>query len=202
MPMWEGIGERERDIMKFGRTKTWISLSWKKTSTADNSLSFSSITCTLWATDLWHRPPCLPGKVGLLFAIQDVTQSMCGGPDREAESTEKRKENKEREETEALRCAWYPISSQYPSREWKNTMNEIHYSVQMSEHEQAGHILDCGWEPRSNGGWIKAWKQCAVPRVSASQICIANMSSFLFWKCSSDVWRKTEHAGRGRQNKQ
>lgn len=41
----------------------------------------------------------------MLFGIQDVTQSMCGAPDREAESTEERKENKKREETEALRCA-------------------------------------------------------------------------------------------------
>lgn len=70
-------------------------------------------------------------------------------------------------------------------------------SVQTSEPERAEHVSDCGWEPRSNGGWIKAWKQCTVPCVSESQICSANASSFLFWKCSSDVWRKTENVGRG-----
>ena len=91
-------------------------------------LEFSINHLHMWPIDLWQQPPRLPGKVGLLFAIQDVTESMCGAADRAAESTQKRKENKEREETEALRCAWYPISSQYPSQEWKNTMNEIHCS--------------------------------------------------------------------------
>lgn len=41
----------------------------------------------------------------LLLGIQDVTLGMCGAPDREAVSTEGRKENKKREEKEALRCA-------------------------------------------------------------------------------------------------
>lgn len=61
-------------------------------------------------------------------------------------------------------------------------MNGIHSSVQMRALEQAEHILDCGWKRRSNGGWIKAWKQYPVPRVSESQICSGNMSSFLFLK--------------------
>lgn len=60
-------------------------------------------------------------------------------------------------------------------------------------------FLDRGWERRSNRGWIKAWKQYPVPRVSESQIWVP----FCSWKCSSDVWRKTEReGGRGRQNKQ
>lgn len=48
----------------------------------------------------------VPSREGrAVVSLQDVTQSMCGGPDREAEADEKRKENKEREEREALRCA-------------------------------------------------------------------------------------------------
>lgn len=76
---------------------------------------------------------------------------MCGAPDREAESTEERKENKKREETEALRCAWYPIVSQYPSQEWKNTMNGIRRRVQMSESDQAELFL--GDQMIGGGGW-------------------------------------------------
>ena len=43
-------------------------------------------------------------------------------------------------------------------------------------------FLGRGWERRSNGGWIKAWKQYTVPHVSESQIRSGNTSSFLFLK--------------------
>lgn len=119
-------------------------------------------------------------------SLQDVTPSMCGGFDREAEADEKRKENKDREEREALRCAWYPISTQYPSQAWKNTkssMNGIHDLSNKWESLNIDEpILGSGWELRSNGGWIKAWKQYAVPHVSKSQICGSNLRSFLFLK--------------------
>lgn len=46
-----------------------------------------------------------PGEGRAVVSPQDVTQSMCEAPDREAEADEKRKENKERGEREALRCA-------------------------------------------------------------------------------------------------
>lgn len=39
----------------------------------------------------------MPSREGRAVVwLQDVTQSMCEGPDREAEADEKRKENKER----------------------------------------------------------------------------------------------------------
>lgn len=51
---------------------------------------------------------------------------MCGAPDREPESSVKRKENKGREGNGSTLGALDILSAaQYPSLKWKNTMNEI-----------------------------------------------------------------------------
>lgn len=85
------------------------------------STSFESALCSLRGLIYGMDHHAFQGRQGCCL-LQDVTQSMCEGPDRESEADEKRKENKEREEREALRCARYPISTQNPSMAWKNTI--------------------------------------------------------------------------------
>ncbi|MEQ2256376.1 hypothetical protein ILYODFUR_023590 [Ilyodon furcidens] len=107
---------------------------------------------------------------------------MCEGPDRESEADEKRKENKEREEREALRCAQYPISTQYPSRAWKNTIPIMYepYNSVCSSTLSAFRTVDRTAEIKC--GWMKAGKQYHGPRVSESQICSGYARCFLFLK--------------------
>lgn len=81
----KGWSERERERQtesdcncKGWKAKTWLILLLPKNLHGKSFFELSINPVHMWRTDLWQRSPCLPGKVGLLFATGRDTGHVWG----------------------------------------------------------------------------------------------------------------------------
>ena len=162
------------------RDKTWIILLFFPKNAHSKSLSkFSIRAAHMQRIDLWQ--PSREGRV----VVRDRTwhRACVGGqierqrPMRKGKKIKRGRKGKHLGVLDILsapnthlrhgKTPWMGFT--IPPKKWREPV-------------RAGDISDCVWEQRSNGGWIKAWKQYPVPCVSESQIHSGNTSSFLFFK--------------------